>query len=299
MPNHRTEPLIYTGRIMMMTGPAQQLGTLVEIPYKVAQGLVASGQARWEDDETPMPRHTAQIISERDEKIERDTAEADAISAARKAAREGTDQDAPATTSDAVPSVGQIHVRQRGDRIYLARPFPKAVEITPEIISGEDAGADGVFASADNMIVVRFANANALYANVALEGDIFVYAELREANEPEVEIPADWRELGHLQMIPLAKKVLAVDSKEKVSKADAIEILEDWTKGADDPVQTNDAGGTGDGTARNENGRTLDGNHEGPKKEDEHGKPIEGAVKSPEEIAKEAEQKFAQGDDGF
>lgn len=305
MPNHRNEPTIYSGSIRMMTGPVSQLGTLVETPYKVAQGLVASGQARWEDDDTPMPRHIAQIIRERDEKREIEVAEDAAIHAARQAEREGIDQEPPAEDSEGIAAVGLLHVRQRGDRIYLARPFPKTFELTPEIISGEDKGADGVYSQADNMIAVRLANANAIYANVAIDGDAFIYGELREKTEPEVEIPADWRELNHLQIIPMAKKVLGVDSKEKMSKADAIEILEDWTKGADDPVPTNDAGGTG-GPPRNENGRILDGNHEGPKTEGEDGKQILGedgkpaVVKTPEEIAKEAEQRFAGGDDdGF
>lgn len=306
MPNHRNEPAIYSGSVMMMTGPAQQLGTMVETPYKVAQGLVASGQARWEGDKTPMPRHIAQIIRERDQKRERQIAEDAAIHAAKQAERDGVDQGEPAQNAEGMSAVGLLHVRQRGDRIYLARPFPKTFELTPEIISGEDTGADGVYSQADNMIAVRLANANAIYANVAIEGDAFIYAELREKTEPEVEIPADWRDLGHLQQIPLAKKLLGLDGKESMKKVEAIEILEDWTKGADDPVSTDDAGGTGSEPARNENGRVLDGNHEGPKKEGEDGKPLTGeggnpaVVKTPAQIAKEAERRFAEGeDDGF
>lgn len=295
MPNNRNEPAIYSGRVMMMMG--SEMGNLVTTPYKVAQGLVSSGQARWEGDTSPMPRQVAQIIREREEAAARAIAEDAAIYAASQAGSEGkgglTDR------SGARP----FTLIMRNGKIYLGSPFPAIVEIAPELFDEESSS--GFVERKDDMIAFRAENASAIYRDQSLPGDAFIYAELVEATMPEVEIPENWRERNHFPNIADAKKIMGLDAKEKMTKAEAEEILERWTA-KDDTVPTEDGSGDGGegGASRNENGRNLDGNHEGPKTEGEDGKPIVGedgkpaVVKTPEEIAKESERAFVEGD-GF
>lgn len=283
MPNHRNEPNIYSGKILMMSGA--DMGNLVPTPYKVAQGLVASGQARWEGDDSPMPRHIASIISKREEDAARLKAEDSAINANKLA---GYEQKTQTTDRSGARPLG---ILQRGDTVYLARPFPSVIEITPELINDETHV--GFTRKDDDMIAIVFPNAEAIYRDVTLPGDAFIYAELVEvAKAPDVDIPDDWRGRSHLQNIPAAKELLHLDRGEKMTKAEAEEIIEQWTK-VDDQVPAEDGNGNGASEPpRNENGRILDG-EQAPEIDEDGNK-----AKTPEEIAEEQERKFVE-DDGF
>ena len=283
MPQHREEPRIYSGKILMLDG--SQMGELVPTPYIVAQGLVASGQARWEGDETPLPRHTAAVIAERRRKREEETAADDAHFAAKQAAEAGESLTPKTMQPGDVAGARPLYIAEYPDsHVVILRPFPQRVEMSRELVENDDDNV--VIKRVEDRVQMTFANASALYQIVA-ENEEFVYAELLESTMPEVEIPNDWRERNHLVNIGAAKKLMALDSK--MNKADAVAVIEEWTK-VDDTIPAEKQSAE----QRNENGRILDGNHEGPKTEDKDGKPIEGEAKTPAQIAEEAERKFAE-----
>lgn len=299
MPQHREEPRIYSGKVVIMIG--NDAGNTVPMDYTVAQAMVASGQARWTDDTSPMPRHLAAQIAERDrvrnEEIAADAAHNQALKDA--AANGGQSADPQGMQPGDFTGGRPLNTRSIGGVVYLSSPFPQRLEITQEL--AKDTKDALTISIAENAMVIILANAEARYEIVAGNED-FLYCELVEATMPEIDLPDNWRERAHIANIGAAKKLYQLDPSHKLTKADAEQYLEDWTRSYDDQVPPEGAGSE-PGVPTNENGRKLDGNHEGPKTEDENGKPILGedgnpaVVKTPAEIAAEAERKIVEDAD--
>ena len=296
MPQHRNEPQIYSGSVLMMMG--NQIGELVQTPYQVAQGLVMNGQARWEGDESPMPRHIADIIAkrqaERDAQVAADAAHGEAM----KQERAGLIDPPPQVRELDIPA-GQLYLAQivpAGDAaplLYLARPFPQTAEFEVELFA-EDA--DKRISRDGAAIALKLENASAVYSVIA-ENDDFAVASLVEKDAPDVEIPDNWRDEHFLKNVSRAKKIRRLDNSASLSKDEAYAIIEEWRKTDVDlgPVPVRAEGAPAVDKGVNEAGRKLDGNHEG---NEAVGKDGERNL-SPEEAAKQREQEFAAGDDGF
>lgn len=287
MPNHRNEPAIYSGKVLMLIGV--HAGRVVPMDYTVAQSMVASGQARWEGDASPMPRHLNSELARQETERQRQIA-ADAAHAASLKAQPKSIDDAVITGAKQLV----IDTADYGDgnKAYLARPFPQIAEFAPEVIGSEEA-TEGIYAQADASIAVRLANASAIY-DVVSEKDGFLYAELREFQQPEADIPADWQDRHFLANMATAKKIRDLDNSAKMTKDEAQAIIQEWTSDDQGPVSDGEQPDAGAEAPRggDDGKRILDGNHEGNEARNEDGNQL-----SPEEAARQKEREFAEGDD--
>lgn len=221
MPQHRNEPRIYSGKVIPMIG--RDAGNPVPMDYSVAQAMVSSGQARWEDDPTPMPRQLAGEIAKREAERQAEIA----ADAAHFAAL----QNPPKSINEAlVKGARPLYLGIfNEDHTFLAHPFPQIAEIDIDALNGSP-----VIAIDGKAIAVNLPNATAVYDIVA-ENDAYCLAELRESTEPAVEIPDDWRDAHFLKIMAIAKKIAGLDNAVSMKKDEATAILEQWTK-SDDPV---------------------------------------------------------------
>jgi hypothetical protein len=219
---HRNEPRIYTGKIRMLFGPF--VGELVPHDYPVAQSLVASGHAQWEDDPTPLSRHLQTIVNEKHRAREQQIADDAAHSEAKRAAALGPKIEAP-------KDVNAIHFAMENDVVYLARPAPTVIEVAPEVL-GMKKGAYGITAQEGGAIVIKVANATLTYRkrdDVSVDG--FIVAEKVETDEPDIELPEDWQKAHFLQQVGFAKRIRRLEPKSKMKAERAYEIIDEWAKG--------------------------------------------------------------------
>lgn len=275
MPQHRNEPPIYSGSVISMIG--NDAGKPLLMPYKVAQGMVASGQARWEDDPSPMPRQLSGEIAAR----------AAAEEASRLADIEHNkrlkEQGPP--VDDAVRDAARkIVFTETPEGVYIARPLPRFARFAFELL--DDKLTDDIIIFDENVVTLSVNNATAEY-RVLERDDTSALTELVLADQPDVEIPEDWRDRHFQTNIAAARKIRALDSNVSMTKDDAEAIIAEWVR-TDDPVSTEVASGA----PTNEQGRVLDGNHRGNAGKDE-----DGADLSAEEIARRKAEEFAAGDD--
>lgn len=252
MPINR-EPHIYSGYVISMIG--QTAGQRVDMDFKNAQACVACGTHRWEDDETDMPlglqaeidaREAARLAQEESDRIH---------NAKLKAEREAKDA-AAAKSVDAIllDKARKIGIAKVDESLYLTAPFPAVTAFTREFLDSDDEnspisivdGTEGDVQAGD--IVMNLSNAIGRYRPLS-EADGVIVAQLQEAMQPEVNVPADWREMSHLQTIPLAKLIRGNGGK--MTKADATAILDEWTKPDDQvPVDETAEENTGAQTER-------------------------------------------------
>lgn len=285
------EPTIYSGYVIMMIG--QDAGKRIPMDYAAAQSCVVSGTARWEDDTSPVDKALKAEVERR--AVERQ-AEIDADAERNRKLKE-----APASVDDAlIATAGRIALvdveEESGTKTYLARPFPVVAYFLEEfladghpasefiaVIDDDGNNNDGV---EDGDIVFSVENGIARYREIARR-DGLVYAELKEVAQPEVEIPDDWRDRHFLTNMSAAKAIRALDNKAKMKKDEAEAIIEGWVS-TDDPIRAEEPA---PGKETNENGRILDGNHEGSGAKDENGQEI-----SAEEAARRKAQEFLNDD---
>lgn len=240
MPVNR-EPHIYQGYVISQIG--QQLGQEVYMDFKNAQNCVMAGTHRWADDPTDMSNVVRMQIADNDAALAAQV-EADRLhnEKLKREAEEAAEAQAAAALAARYANIKSIEIRKiEGQGIFLTRPWPDETSFTAEVVEDSPPGMVtevwiGEGDGAENFLDIKFANAEARYKVTGYdeENGIF-YAELLSASSPDVDIPANWRELSHLQLIPLAKKITGQDGSMK--KAEAVEILEAWTK-VDDQVRT-------------------------------------------------------------
>lgn len=271
-------PKVYSGHVISMIG--NTMGHRVPMLFKVAQGMVASGQARWEDDPTPLGRAAAS-------EIDRRVAEEEARVAADKEHFERLKAEGAKSVEDVLVSRAQpILIGQDEAGTYLRRPFPPIVIITEEFI--DQSGL--ISRSEDGIITIDLRNGMAEYRvleDVELPGDDLAF-ELVTSEETKVDIPPAWRELSALLMTKLAKDLIGAEPKTKMTKADATAIIEEWTA-TDDQIRAEGSEGEA-GAAESqpsEKGKGPEGGN--------RDKNTEGG--NPAEKAKENERKFVHGDD--
>lgn len=295
MPTNR-EPALYQGSVISMIGV--NAGAEIVMDYKTAQGCVANGTARWIDDETDLPNHIKARVAER-------TAEEDAKAESDRLAME-------AKANRGATNVAQL-LAERADKIcvgiytdgdgkqveYLMRPFPAVVAFTRDLMDAEpemisvifDEAGEGVDTSKNGDIIVKLSNGIARYRPIPeAETDDQIVAQLQEDDvvQPEVDIPADWQKMSHLQLIPMAKNIRGTTASMK--KAEAIAIIEEWTK-TDDQVSidpADNASGEG-GTQTEGQGKSQAPNPEQGNRDQREFDPAAAADKAAADLAHDKE----------
>lgn len=284
MPLNR-EPRIYQGYIISHIG--QNAGEKEFMELKNAQACVASGTHSWADDETAISPALQAKINDREAEILRQR-EADALYFQKMKEEEGK----PAKSVEALlaSNAGRITVSvvfpiendTTSKLTYLARPLPHLVAIDVGVLETMQPNVD---MNEVGEIVLTFENAKARYSVVSNDGDA-ILAKLEEADQPEVDIPANWREMSHLQKIPMAKAIRRTSGSMKKVEAEA--IIEEWTRtDGQDPEITDGAEKPVHGGAGSEAG-----NRDTKGFQDEDGNPI-----TAEEKARRDAAKFAAGED--
>lgn len=313
MPPFNREPRMYQGYIISLIG--QSAGSRVDMEFKNAQACVSSGTHRWADDETDISPALQSQIDDR-AKLEEANRESDAIHNQRM--REmgmmpnqiddkgkivlptggATGVTGPSGTSVADTLAAQaqaIHIIKVGDSLYLARPFPQVAAITTDLLYWGDGIVEEITdGDGDDVevgdILITFENGVARYRPMdGNKDDDMVVAMLMQKEEPEVDIPADWREMSHLQTIPMAKLIRG-GSKDSMKKPDAMAIIEEWIK-TDDQILPEGSGEQPITDPRDPNHPEA-GNRDKEGFKDEHGNSI-----TAEEKARLDAEKFAGGDD--
>lgn len=241
---------LYSGFVISTIG--QNAGKRIPMPFHIAQSNVAAGTARWDVNETPVPRVVTEKVAEREAK----EAELAARAEKRRLDLAGGDS-VTAAMRDSAKHMTFVSVLYEIDGVpsrfaYLARPFPKIALADEELV---DDGEGGLLKrSDDGGFTLSLANATARYSKI--EDRLY---SLTEWTSPEVDIPADWRDLHHLKIIAMAKAIRGATAPASMPKADAIAIIEEWIK--DDSVREDQpAAGleTGRPSEGSEAGNSLD-----------------------------------------
>lgn len=287
MPVNR-EPRIYQGYVISQIG--QSAGARVDMEFKNAQACVMSGTHRWADDETDMPLG---LQAEIDKRKADDAArvEADRVHYEKRKA------DAEAAAGKSVEALIAAKARpivmaKAGDDVYLARPFPKVTSFDQAFIESKEAEgyvAIGEGGDIDGDIILKVKNAIARYRPLQFLDDgnmVVITAELVDATQPEVDIPVNWREMSHLQTIPLAKRIRV--TTEKMTKVEAEAILEEWMKVDVEPEA--------EAPAAPVVHKPGEGPEAGNRDEKPFSKDADGNELTPEQKAALDAQKFAGGD---
>lgn len=238
-------PQIYSGYVTSLIGLTA--GQSIPMEFKVAQGLVASGQAAWDDDETALGRQLQGTIDSRAAEI-----------AAAKAAddQHGKTMKAKSVEDMLASAARPIHIAKgEGGKVYLARPWPKVAIVTKDdgeaILGGETfsmlAKPDD---SQERTVGISLANAGAHYK--WLDGnEERIILEGISADQFEGEIPADILDKAHLVYIPIAKEIRRTPDGESMKAVDAQAIIEEWMK-QDDQVSIDAAPVGGEGVKKGE-----------------------------------------------
>lgn len=256
----------YSGFVISMIGV--HAGQRIAMDYGVAQASVISGTARWEDDETALPRVLSGVIDERKALIDNNGHQQTDVPVSVEAALR--DSARPIWVGQTVSEVSGKETIVR----YTLRPFPAVTRIDNQLL-GEDAPENDIIVkNEDGTISFVFNNAMATYSVVDV-GDTDTLLQLEEAEQYEGEIPADWRDRSHLVNIPVAKQIRSHDGK--MTKIEAEAIIEEWTK-SDDTVQPEGQAGSEtlgeDGQQPQDGIRNVNGNQADP---DKGGDPAEKA----------------------
>lgn len=229
-----SEPAVYSGFVINMIG--QNAGKRMPMDYAVAQAMVANGNARWEDDETPVHKQLAGEIARREE--ERQAQEAADL-------QHGADARAKSVEDLLAQRARRIVIQRVTNEDgsmtdYLARPFPAVTIIDHAFLDGVGVTSgilhqyvmdEGVEGHGSKMLDVRLYNAEASYKLIeVLDNGSFVLERVG-VDQFEGEIPADWHDKGHLRYIPIAKEIRRNDAPMKA--IDAAAVIEEWTKSDD------------------------------------------------------------------
>lgn len=266
MPPAPREPAIYSGFVISHIG--QSAGQRVPMDFKVAQSCVASGTHAWEEDETPLGKNLKAEIESRE---------------AEKAAQEAADREhyeklksgTTSVTEALINSAKPVHWQEEDGRIYLARPFPNVVMVEYDMLEKSEDG---------KTFDLTAANAIATYEIVEDLGGVVV-GVLKETDQFDEVIPADWRDRHFLQNIAAAKKIRGMEQGDSLRRPEAEAIIEEWIK-ADDQIRENPGGGETEEARGGEDGKRIK-NGEHAENGDEDGR----------ERAKEAEKEFVEGDE--
>lgn len=196
------EPDVYSGFVISTIGIYR--GKRIPMIYKDAQAAVASGTARWEDDETPMPKNLALEIKAAEDKRQAEI-EADAEHAKKHKAGEG-ESIIDMLRAAAMP-IDLAYEGEGDDAVYLASPLPEVTLIDKvHAYEGFPLNVEG------QNVELTVANATAFY-KIEWEDDTHYLCTLGESEVPDVEIPEDWRERNHLANIAAAKKIGALTAR--------------------------------------------------------------------------------------
>ena len=173
-----------------------------------------------------------------------------------------------------ISQIGQ----QRGNRVYLE--FKDAQNC---VMSGTHRWADDETpvrekAETDALAKEEAARIAADAAHNAAMKAARADQEVETVEVEEIEIPENWRELHHMAIIGLAKKIKGMDNKASLKKADAIKIVEEFIA-ENDQVRTEEAA--------NEAGKGPESGNRDKREFD------------PEASAEKAAQGFASGEDDF
>lgn len=282
MPINR-EPRIYQGYVISQIG--QSAGKRVDMEFKVAQSCVSSGTHRWADDETDLPSHVQARVNEaevaRQRQIENDALHFKGLQEGEQ--RDPADVEAMAARARPLRvSVTASEGNPEARHYFLAAPLPPVLAVDFGVLETIKPEVD---INDVGEIVITFENAKARYQVVSRDDDIYI-AELVESDQPNVDIPDDWRDLHHLTLIPLAKTIRR--TKDSMTKDEAVAVIEEWVK-SDDQVSEFE----GDGASQQgANAGTDGGTDEADKFKGTDGTPI-----SAEERARQAAQDFDDGVD--
>lgn len=277
---HKVRPP-YSGFVISLIGVHR--GQRIPMAYGVAESNVSAGTAAWEGEEEGVTAvaldKTLDAVITAERKAILDQQEADRIDAENKAKTPKNVEEVVRANAKAI-MIGQTIDADGKQHYFLQRPLPNVTLVVPELLSGDFPNV--VVVHDDGTITFTMENAKATYSIIeATDDDILM--QLEEAEQPEVVVPADWREKSHLVTIPLAKAIRAHTGK--MTKVESDAILEEWTKGYDQV--SDDSGSAGDNT------ETPVGEGEQQNGDDNGG----GQTKTPEEIAAEQEAKFLK--EGF
>lgn len=288
MPVNR-EPHIYQGYVISMIG--QNRGQPEDMEFANAQACVMSGTHRWADDPTDLPNGVRVELARRE-------AEDAASREADRIHNEEMRRQREAATVESVQAALYAKARpfaitKEDGKLYLASPFPDISAFSKELLDDDESGIVSIIEGTDGEvvegdIVMTFENAMARYRPVGeYRGDVI--AELVESMQPDVDIPDNWRELGHRQTIPLAKAIRGTSGSMK--KADAEAILEKWTN-VYDPVPV-------DAPAEEVQPKPGEGPEAGNRDQKPFSQDADGNPLTAEEKAALDAQRFAAGDDDF
>lgn len=267
MPHNQREPRPYGGTVISLIG--NSYGQEITMDFAAAQSNVAAGTAKWVQDKSPLSPTQARVAKERQ-------AFAGPLNPVKT----------PKSVDEALRSAAQpvrvIAVQRDMDeapKISLARPFPQVAIVHRSLIS--DGSQNYVRQDEDGTIVFDVENGRARY-NVAIDGDAEIILELEEAEQPEVDVPADWRELHHFKKVAIAKQIRG--TKDNMSSAQAEAAIEDWTS-TDDQVRTDESGEAGAGEKETEEEREA-------RREQEAGNQQDPGGQEARERSRQAEAEF-------
>lgn len=251
MPLNR-EPLIYPGYVISLIG--HNAGEEEPMEFGTAQACVSSGTHRWHDDPTDLPNGVRMMKEERDRRraaeINADAVHAQALKEDEadiptskelqidKSEFSGTIMLGQSTTAslDAERIEKGMDVKGADGVFYIRQPWPQKVRLDTGLLAmGAAFVKPELLDGRLDTVTFNVANASAVYKAVAQDDDV-VFLELADSRLPEVEIPADWRELHHFKQISLAKTVRGLDKDAAMTKVEAEAILEEWTA-SDDTVR--------------------------------------------------------------